>query len=76
MWAVFNHSVEQSYLHISTPRFVADTCPPLKGKPFARAIRIHFRNRRRKRESTSKWCILYACWSIGGVNVDFVQPKC
>ena len=30
MWTVFNQSVEQSYFHISTPRFVADTYPPLK----------------------------------------------
>ena len=76
MWTVFSQSVEQSWLHISAPRFVPDAYPPLKSKPFARGIRIRFRNLELKRESTSKWCILYACWSIGGVNVDCVQPKC
>ena len=44
MWTVFNQSVEQRYLHISVPRFVPDAFPPLKCKPFARAIRICFRN--------------------------------
>ena len=28
MWTVFNQSVEQSYLHISAPRFVPDALPP------------------------------------------------
>ena len=30
MWTVFNQSVEESYLYISGPGFVADTYPPLK----------------------------------------------
>ena len=32
MWTVFNQSVEQSYLHISTRRFVPHAYPPLKMK--------------------------------------------
>ena len=30
MWTVFNQSVEQSYLHISAPRFLPHAYPPLK----------------------------------------------
>ena len=76
MWTVFNQSVEQSCLHICAPRFVPHAYPPFNRRLVARGIRICFRNWELKPELKCKWCILYACWFIGGVNVDYVHLRC